>query len=345
MDRRTPLPVVVDDRHRRHDPPYELNAGQPVRPWERPERIDALRAGLADVPHRLVQAVPHDDAALLAVHDPGLVAFIDEGHARWREAGGPAVMIPDTFRSPRWASGARHGTAPLGAPGSWCFDTATPVVAGSAAAARAAVDVALTAADLLRDGAPIAYALCRPPGHHSGPDYYGGFCLFNNVAVAARSLTDGGRVAILDIDFHHGNGTQDVFWRDSDVLYASLHGDPGYAFPYFTGFGDEVGEGPGRGSTVNVALGRDTDDEVYLRALTAVCERIEAWAPATLIVSLGFDTAAADPIGAFALSTSGFHRIGRTIAALDRPLLLVQEGGYDLDGLGTDLASFLSGIR
>ena len=162
-------------------------------------------------------------------------------------AGGPEVLIPDTFAIGRLAGGAvRDPGGGLGQAGWFCFDTATPVVAGSFAAAVAAADVALTAADLVAGGAPAAYALCRPPGHHAGPGYYGGFCLLNNAAIAARWLARRGRVAVVDIDFHHGNGTQDVFWADPEVLYVSLHGDPAGHYPHFTGTAAETGGGPGR---------------------------------------------------------------------------------------------------
>ncbi len=337
------LPVVVSDEHRHHDPPYELNAGQRVAPvWERPARVDAILEGLPDTDR--VPARTHGDDAVLAVHDAEMVRFLRDGHAAWRAAGGPEVMIPDTFRSPRWAAGGRRTSSALGEAGWWCVDTATPVVAGTFRAARAAVDVALTAADLVVDGAGVAYGLTRPPGHHAGRDYFGGFCLLNHAAIAARHLLAGGPVAVLDVDVHHGNGTQDLFWRDDAVLYVSLHADPDHAFPFFSGFGDEVGAGPGRGTTRNVPLAPGTGDDAYLAALDAACEELLAFAPAALVVSLGLDTSRHDPMGPLELTTAGLAGIGRRIAALGVPTVLLQEGGYALDHLGAQVRAVLDGV-
>lgn len=338
------IAVVTDDRHQQHDPPHEVNSGRPVSPvWERPDRISALRSGLADAAS--TGPTEHGEAPLLAIHDEAMVRFLRDGYDRWRAGGGPEVMIPDTFARGRGKTSHRRPPSPIGEAGWWCFDTATPIMAGSYVAARAAVDVALTAADLVADGAPFAYALTRPPGHHAGPDYYGGFCLFNAAAVTARYLTNGGRVAILDVDYHHGNGTQDVFWSDGDVLYVSLHGDPASAFPYFSGFADEVGEGQGRGTNLNLPLPPRTGDEDYIGALGRAVETITAWRATSLVVSLGFDTYLGDPIGGFGLTTDAYRRVGATIASLGLRTVLVQEGGYDLGSLGDNLASLLEGLR
>jgi acetoin utilization deacetylase AcuC-like enzyme len=258
-----PMPVVASDAHRGHDPPYEVNFGQVVRPgYERVARAELLRAALVDAGHPLVEPAPHGLEPVLAVHQPALVEFLDGAYAAWRAAGGPEVLIPDTFALRGLVrDGARELAGGRGRPGRFCFDTATPLVAGSYQAARAAADVALTGADLVAVGAGAAYALCRPPGHHAGPGYYGGFCLLNNAAIAATALRRLGRVAIVDVDFHHGNGTQEVFWEDPAVLYVSLHGDPARHYPHFTGAADETGGGPGRGSTRNLPLAGGTGDE------------------------------------------------------------------------------------
>src|SRR5215208_4521597 len=192
MDR---MPVVAGDAHRGHDPPYEVNYGEVVRPvYERPERAERLRDALAAAGHPLVEPVAHGPGPVLAVHEPALVGFLEGAWPAWRAAGGPGVLIPDTFAVGRLArGGGRDPGGGIGRAGWFCFDTATPLVAGSFAAAQAAADVALTAADLVAGGAPAAYALCRPPGHHAGPGYYGGFCLLNNAAVAARWLARRGR--------------------------------------------------------------------------------------------------------------------------------------------------------
>jgi acetoin utilization deacetylase AcuC-like enzyme len=340
------LVVVGDDAHRRHDPPYELNAGQRVSPvFERPERLDAIAgavraAGIAELP-----PVPHDDRVITAVHDPGMVTFLRDGHADWLAAGGPQVLIPDTFRSPRWARGGRPTASPLGRAGWYVTDTATPIVAGSWAAARAGVDVTCTAVDAVLDGHRAAYALTRPPGHHAGPDYLGGFCLLNNAAIAATRLRAEGRVAIIDVDVHHGNGTQDVFWSDPEVLYVSVHTDPDHQYPFFSGTAAELGAGAGHGTTRNLPLAPGTTDAGVLHAVEVACEVAAAFDPATIVVSLGLDVAAVDPLGALELSPAGFHALGRLLAALQRPTVLVQEGGYALTHLGALTVDVLAAFR
>jgi acetoin utilization deacetylase AcuC-like enzyme len=339
------LPIVLSEEHRAHDPAYELNSGEAVSPvYERPERLDAIAAAVRGAGWPTTAPLPQDVSRLRAVHDPDMIAFLQDGYDAWRRDGGPEVMIPDTFRSPRWAGGGRPSASPRAQAGWWCFDTATPIVMGSYRAARAAVDVALTAADLVADGAPVAYGMTRPPGHHAGYDYFGGFCFFNHAAAAARRLTEGGRVAVLDIDVHHGNGTQDLFWRDPDVLYVSLHGDPHHEYPYFSGFADEVGEGPGRGRTRNLPLRPDTSDDDYLLALTTALEAVDAFDPASVVVSVGFDTSEHDPIGSLAVTLDGLSAIGRRIGQLDRPTLLLQEGGYAVDHLGDMATTLLHGV-
>jgi acetoin utilization deacetylase AcuC-like enzyme len=341
-----PMPVVAGDAHRGHDPPYEVNYGQVVRPvYERVARAERLRDALAAAGYPLVAPEPHGLEPVLAVHEPALVRFLEEGWAAWRGAGGPEVLIPDSFAIGRLGrGGGRDPGGGVGRPGWFCFDTATPLVAGSFAAALAAADAALTAADLVAGGAPAAYALCRPPGHHAGPGYYGGFCLLNNAAIAARRLAAEGRVAIVDVDFHHGNGTQDIFWEDGRVLYVSLHGDPAAHYPHFLGFADEVGGGPGRGATRNLPLPDGTGDDAYLAALAEALELVARFDPATLVVSAGFDTFAGDPLGAFAVTGEGFGRIGAALAGLGRPTVVVQEGGYALDALGANAVALLAGL-
>jgi acetoin utilization deacetylase AcuC-like enzyme len=342
-----PIPVVAGDAHRGHDPAYEVNHGRVVRPvYERPARAEVLRAALAEAGHPLLGPVAHGLEPVLAAHEPALVGFLEGAWPAWRAAGGPEVLIPDTFALPRLGrSGGRDLAGGTGRPGWFCFDTATPVVAGSWRAAVEAVDVALTAADLVAGGARAAFALCRPPGHHAGPGYYGGFCLLNNAAVAARALGRLGPVAVVDVDFHHGNGTQDIFWEDPAVLYVSLHGDPAGHYPHFTGAQDEVGEGPGRGATRNFPLPDGTGDDDYLHTLEAAAEVVAAFGPAVLVVSLGFDTLAADPLGAFRLGLDGYRRMGGLLAGLGLPTLLVQEGGYALDAIGACAVAALGGLE
>lgn len=340
------LVVVTDDTHRRHDPPFELNAGQRVAPvHERPARLDAITAAVRAAGLPVRGPTGHDDAVITAVHDPGMVAFLRDGHAAWLAAGGPDVLIPDTFRSPRWAGGGRPTASALGQAGWYVTDTATPIVAGSWAAARAGVDVACTAVDAVLAGHRAAYALTRPPGHHAGPDYLGGFCLLNLAAIAATRLRAEGRVAIVDVDVHHGNGTQDVFWADPQVLYVSVHADPDHQYPYFSGTAAELGAGAGHGTTRNLPLPPGTGDEGILHAVEVACELATAFDPTTIVVSLGLDVAAADPLGQLALSADGFPVLGGLLAALDRPTVLVQEGGYALEQLGAFAVDVLEAFR
>lgn len=342
-----PVPVVAGHAHRAHDPPYEVNYGEVVRPvYERVERAERIRDALAAAGHPLVEPAPHGVEPVLAVHEPGLVGFLEQGWAAWRADGGPEVLIPDSFPIPRLGrGGGRDLGGGVGRPGWFCFDTATPMVAGSFSAALAAADAALTAADLVAAGAPAAYALCRPPGHHAGPGYYGGFCFLNNAAIAARSLARLGRVAVVDVDFHHGNGTQDVFWEDSEVLYVSLHGDPAGHYPHFTGAADETGGGAGTGTNRNLPLPDGTGDDAYLEALGEAMAVVAGFDPATLVVSAGFDTFAGDPIGAFQVTTEGFRRIGAALAAAGRPTVVVQEGGYAVEALGANALALLRGVQ
>jgi acetoin utilization deacetylase AcuC-like enzyme len=342
-----PITVVASDAHRGHDPAYEVNFGQIVQPgYERVARGELLREAVAEAGHPVVQPAPHGLDPVLAVHQRALVEFLEGAYPAWRAAGGPEVLIPDTFALPGLGrGGGRDLAGGRGRPGRFCFDTATPLVAGSYQAARAAVDVALTGADLLAGGARAAYALCRPPGHHAGPGYYGGFCLLNNAAVAATALRRLGRVAVVDVDFHHGNGTQDAFWEEPEVLYVSLHGDPAGHYPHFTGAADETGGGRGRGANRNFPLPDGTGDDHYLATLAAAAELVAGFGAAALVVSLGFDSLDGDPLGAFRVSVDGYRRVGGLLAELGLPTLLVQEGGYALDAIGACAVAALAGFE
>ena len=315
--------------------------------YERVERAERIRDALAAAGHPLVEPAAHGLEPVLAVHEPALVGFLEQAWTAWRAAGGPEVLIPDSFAIPRLARGRRPRPGRRRRAGR-AGSASTPPPRWSPGASRAAVaaaDAALTAADLVAAGAPAAYALCRPPGHHAGPGYYGGFCLLNNAAIAARSLARLGRVAVVDVDFHHGNGTQDVFWEDPEVLYVSLHGDPAGHYPHFTGAADETGGGPGAGTNRNLPLPDGTGDDAYLEALGEAMAVVAGFDPATLVVSAGFDTFAGDPIGAFAVTTGGFRRIGAALAAAGRPTVVVQEGGYAVEALGANALALLRGVQ
>lgn len=340
--------VVTAADTSRHDPPHELDKGEVVSPvWERAARYDAIAAAIADAGLPTVAPRGQHGRGWPLVHDPELVAWLRDGWRAWRDAGGPPVLIPDTFAHRSWPGSARRPTSPIGVAGWWVTDTATPIVEGSWAAAAAAVDAALTAVDLVATGeADTAHALTRPPGHHAGRSHLGGFCLVNHAAIAAAALREatGGRVAIVDVDHHHGNGTQEVFYDDASVLYASLHADPGVSYPWCSGFADEVGTGDGRGATINLPLPIGTDDDIYLATLERALEAVSAHDPDAVVLSLGTDTAAGDPVGGLGLSPDAYPRIGAALAALDLPVVSVQEGGYDLDRVGADTVAVLHGL-
>ncbi|MDD4735283.1 MAG: histone deacetylase family protein [Kiritimatiellae bacterium] len=226
--------------------------------------------------------------------------------------------------------------------GQWCTDAVTPIMKKTYAVARASAETALTGAELLLSGREQAvYALCRPSGHHAGPRVFGGYCYFNNVATAAEFLAPHGKVAILDIDYHHGNGTQEFFEERKHVFTSSIHGDPNVEYPYFWGYANEQGRGQGLGANLNLPLAKGADLETYLKAVDAFCLAMRAFEPDYLVVAAGFDTHTTDPIGGFALQTPDYGMIGARLAALELPTLICQEGGYNTEVLGDCVCNFI----
>lgn len=228
--------------------------------------------------------------------------------------------------------------------GYYCIDTFTPLDKNAYIAAREAINVAMTAADEVLAGRPLSYALCRPPGHHAERRSFGGFCYFNNAAIAANYLSTYGKVSTLDIDFHHGNGTQDIFYRRSDVQTISLHGNPNIAYPYFSGFSDETGEGEGLGYNYNFPMDENIGEEIYLKTLDKAIAKITRFNPVFLVVSLGFDIIKGDPTGSFALSSDSMRKIGYKLSLLNKHTLVVQEGGYNIRNLKTGSQAFFDGF-
>ncbi|HEX6785615.1 MAG TPA: histone deacetylase family protein, partial [Acidimicrobiales bacterium] len=222
----------------------------------------------------------------------------------------------------------------------------TPLTETTYEASLGAVDTALTATQLVVDGERAAYGLCRPPGHHANTSNYGGYCFFNTAAIAAHHVasTTGTKVTVLDVDYHHGNGTQEIFYERDDVQYVSLHGDPNRAYPYFAGYEEERGAGRGAGSTLNLPFPPGTDDASYQAGLARAGEAIDAFGPSTLVVSLGVDTFELDPIADFALTTGGFARAGSMVAELGRPTIVLQEGGYHVPTIGENVRTWLAGF-
>ncbi len=347
-----PVPVVWSEDCVQHEPAGEVWLGVWDRGTEVPDRALVLRDALAAAGATVLPAREHDDAVLRAVHDPLLVDHLAGVWRDWSAAGLPVEhgrdrVVPYVFPTAGMLGGlpAREPPAVHGRAGLFCYDTMTLVGPGSWAAIRGAVDAAQTAADLVSSGTRLAYALCRPPGHHVTRSAYGGSCYLNNAAVAAQALRAAGaqRVAVLDIDAHHGNGTQMIFYGRADVWYGSLHIDPGAGwFPHYAGYADERGTGAGQGHNHNLPLAPGTGDEGWLAALDALCGEVRALGADALVVSLGVDAAADDPESPLRVTEDGYREAGRRIAALG-PAVLVQEGGYDLASLGRLVVATLEG--
>ena len=338
--------TVYSEDHLLRNVRTELHGGLLVPPHECPERVAYVLQRIEEV--GLGSVLPPQRFGLgpvLKVHEPAFVSFLETAWDEWAAAGNPGEAIPDCWPARRMT--LRCPTSITGKLGYYAMAGETSIGHGTWEAAQAAADVALSAALRLQSPDRAAFALCRPPGHHAGYDLYGGYCFLNNAAIAAQSLLDQGatRVAILDVDFHHGNGTQDIFYRRKDVLYLSLHGDPAEAFPYFSGYADEVGEGEGEGYTLNYPMPRGTPFEVWGQALAAGLERIRAYAPDALVVSLGVDTYEGDPISFFKLKSVDFSTYGEMIGKLRLPTLFVFEGGYAVKDVGVNTINVLSGFR
>ena len=327
--------------HIRHFPKTFIARGQVLESPEKPERAEVLLKALVAAGHEIVQPKSHGTASVEAVHDAGYLAFLKDGYRAWRALPGASTeIIPNVHPGRNMAHRTPH---PVARAGWYQADTACPVGDGTWEGVLAAADCALSATGAVLAGGRVAYGLCRPPGHHAYSDQAGGFCFLNNVAIAAEmAVRAKGRVAILDVDIHHGNGTQGIFWRRPDVLFVSLHADPAAYYPFYAGYADEVGEGAGAGATFNLPLPHGTGDDAYLVALERGLNRIRAYEPALLLVSLGLDASADDPLGVLKITTEGFRRIAVEVEGLKLPTVLVQEGGYLSASLGANAASFLS---
>jgi acetoin utilization deacetylase AcuC-like enzyme len=344
------MPVTWSEAHRLHAPGRAVWVGVPIDADELPERADLIRAALEEAGADVVPAEPHPDDALLAVHDAGLVEFLRTAWDTWSAGAmatesGQTDVVAYIFPTPGLLAGLepRVPTALSARTGAWCFDTMTAVAEGTWEAARGAVDAALTAADLVLDGAPAAYACCRPPGHHVTRSSFGGSCYLNNVAVTTQYLRDRGRarVALLDVDAHHGNGAQAIFWEREDVLTASVHVDPGAGwFPHFLGFADEVGA-----ANLNFPLPPGAGDAIWLAAVDRLVSTAKEHEAEALVVALGVDAAADDPNSPLAVSEDGYREAGRLLGSLRLPTVLVQEGGYVLETIGPLVRAALEGFE
>ena len=330
------------EEQKRHDPKGFLSSGAPQPNPEQPERAERLLAGARAAGCEIVRSREHGLGPIAAVHTPEDLEFLENIYPRWQRIDGASEeVIPNIHPLAR---DGRYPASAVGQAGYHMADTSCPISAETWESACWSAWSAVDAADAVLAGERTAYALCRPPGHHAFADVAGGFCFINNSAVAAqRLLSKSDRVAILDVDLHHGNGTQGIFYARSDVLTVSIHADPVRFYPFFWGHADERGDGPGLGYNLNLPLPRKTGDDGFLTALDAGLSRIRSYAPDALVVALGLDAFEGDPFGGLSVSTDGFSRIAETIAGLRLPTVIVQEGGYLCDELGANLTSFLGG--
>lgn len=325
----------------------ELHNGEIVAPFECPERVDMIIEQLRGQGLGEIRApAAHGLAPVRRVHDADYVEFIEHAWEQWQAAGLAGEAMATTWPT-RNTHRLRIPSDIDGRVGYYALAAETTIESGTFAAAQASADVAVSALDHVRATGEPAFGLCRPPGHHAASDQFGGYCFFNNAGIAAqRALDDGAeRVTILDVDYHHGNGTQQIFYDRDDVQFVSLHADPALAFPYFSGYADETGEGLGEGFTCNYPLHHGTDYATWVAALDDALGEIERYAPDLLIVSLGVDTFKDDPISQFTLDSADFHDYGQRIAALGLPTLIVMEGGYAVEAIGVNVGQMLAGFE
>jgi acetoin utilization deacetylase AcuC-like enzyme len=331
------------DEQKRHDPKAFLSSGAPKPNPEQPERIERLLDGARKAGSTIERPENYGLGPIAAVHTPEYLDFLERIHERWRRIEGASEeVIPNIHPIAR---GGSYPASAVGQAGYHMADTSCPISEHTWESACWSAWSAVAAADAVLAGDRSAYALCRPPGHHAFADVAGGFCFINNSGVAAQRLRDkAARVAILDVDLHHGNGTQGMFYRRADVLTVSIHADPVRFYPFFWGYADERGEGPGLGYNLNLPLERKSGDAEFLSVLEVGLRRIRSFAPDALVVALGLDAFEGDPFGGLSVTTPGFARIAEAIAGLALPTVIVQEGGYLCDELGDNLTSFLVGF-
>ncbi len=340
------METIFNHKHALHHSPGELVAEGYVPAFEKPERAELIISRVREVGLGPVSLpAEHGIEDITCVHEAGMVELLRDGGAEWAALGHAGGAIPFT-----WATrGMREDRIPRSLNGRlsyYCFDAGTPLTVTSWEAIKASADTALTAATKLGDGDDAIFALCRPPGHHAGADHYGGYCFLNNAALAAQKLLNGGakRVAILDIDYHHGNGTQHIFYERSDVFVINLHGDPDDEYPFRLGYSDETGRGAGEGFNLNLPLPLGTEWDAYEQALRHGMACIAAYSPDALVISLGVDTYKRDPISQFELDHEHYLRMGRLIRSLRKPTLFVMEGGYAVAEIGINTVNVLTGF-
>ncbi len=345
------MKIFYSEEHRKHDPPFEVfDGGKRVPYYENPDRMDRVLSALNKTDWvELVEPTDFGLDPILAVHDREYINFLASCWTEWLASDPEAAAAPEqhaflpaTFALRRKA---RPTSSLLGRGGYYLMDLSACIVNGTYNASLASANCALSAASFIANSQSSAFALCRPPGHHAGKDYAAGYCFINNASVAANWLSSKGRVAILDIDYHAGNGTQDIFYERNDVLTISIHGDPDYEYPHYIGFADETGEGAGLGYHKNFPLPKDTGDEGYLSALDEALEMLRKFSPNYLVLSAGMDTFDGDPLGKFHVTRGGIAEIGKRVAGLNLPAAIVMEGGYANEALGTNIVTLLENFK
>jgi acetoin utilization deacetylase AcuC-like enzyme len=338
--------TIYSDDHRLHHGKHELIGGQFTACFEKPSRADMVLDRAKAVKLGTIHA-PADfgRSPILRVHSEGFVNFLKNAWSDWQAKGRSHDMLPIA-----WPTRRLRQVEPTdidGRLGYYSFDAAAPITAGTWRAISSSANVALTGQAELQKGARGIFSLCRPPGHHAAADYMGGYCYLNNAAIAVQAMLDAGarRIAVLDVDYHHGNGTQDIFYDRADVLFTSIHGDPRFEYPYYLGFADEKGLGAGAGFNFNYPLALGSDWSVWSLALLDACGQIAWYAPDALVVSLGVDTFKEDPISEFKLDSADFLRMGEIIGELGLQTLFVMEGGYAVEEIGINVINVLQGFE
>lgn len=340
------MKTIFSPRHAGHAGNVELMAGEILPAFEMPSRAEIIRRRIDAVSlGPVAEPDEHDLSTAKKVHDPAYIDFLPTVYPEWEKSGRSGTAMPYT-----WPVRGLRGDVPPEAIeaklGFYSFDAGATFVKGTWDAIKSSHDTALTAADLVKAGERAVFALCRPPGHHAGSGFMGGYCFINNASVAAQWFRDNGasRVSILDIDYHHGNGTQQIFYERGDVQAINLHGDPMQEYPYFLGHADERGEGAGEGFNHNFPMPWGTGFSTWKAALDKGCDLVADYRPDILIVSLGVDTFERDPISQFKLKSDDYPEIGRRIAALGLPTLFVMEGGYAVEEIGINAVGVLTGF-
>lgn len=338
------MKVIFSDRQRDHNPESYLSSGAAVPNPESPERADRLLAAALDSGLELESPADYGDELIATVHTARYLKFLQNIHTRWlRIPGASKEVLPNVHPIER-SDG--YPKSAVGQVGYHVYDASCPIAAHTYSSARWSAMTAAHAAQQLISGERACYALSRPPGHHASQDVAGGFCYLNNSAIAAQHLLSKySRVAIIDVDVHHGNGTQRIFYERDDVLTVSIHADPIRFYPFFWGYAKETGSGAGKGYNINIPLLRGTGDEDYLRSLDAALRAVSDYSPDAIVIAMGLDAHEDDPYQGMKITTPGFARIAAELASLALPTVIVQEGGYLSDALGPNLASFLAGFQ